>query len=97
MLIKIFIRYAKTPLNGHTIPQRQSVHHRVPPHVTEIRCQFFIVQLFAAQSSCSSIGKTSNSLCIILSNSSLSIPDARANRNKLLMSVLICCLIACSA
>jgi hypothetical protein len=47
--------------------------------------------------SCSNIGNTSNSLLMILSNSSLSIPDAFARRNKLLISVLMCCLIAISA
>lgn len=45
----------------------------------------------------SSIGNTSSSLWIMRSNSSLSMPDALARRNRLLMSVLMCCLIANSA
>jgi hypothetical protein len=52
--------------------------------------------LSAAYSSRSSMGRTSSSLWIILSNSSRSIPDAFARRNKLLISVLMCCLIASS-
>jgi hypothetical protein len=48
-------------------------------------------------SSCSSNGRISSSRWMMRSNSSLSMPDAFANRNKLLMSVLMCCFMAVSA
>lgn len=51
----------------------------------------------AHHSSCSSIGNTSNSRLIIRSNSSRVIPADLAMRNKLFISVLMCCLIANSA
>lgn len=80
----------KTPVSCNAFGLRCKFSLFFRPHV---RAGTFRFQ----SESRSSRGSTSNSLCMILSNSSLSMPDALANLNKLLMSVLICCLIASSA